>query len=293
MAESTAVQAHRGSPDPATGVRENTLDAFARARELGADGVELDVRLTADGGLAVHHDPVIEGAGPVHELATRDLPGHVPLLAEALEACVGMLVNIEIKNFPTEASFDPTDRASSLVVGVVEDLRRSESVVLSSFWSGALAAVRSLAPALRCGLLVLPSHDAHESIAAALGTGCAAVHLPVNLVDPPTVAAAHAAGLAVAAWTVVDDAGTGPGARGGSRHGHHRRRGPGPPGGRRRVTAASSGPDPGRRGPPRRREPLRRPPAGSQWGTRGDGGPDQGRRPDWSEGSVFVNNARP
>ena len=59
-----AVQAHRGSPDPATGVRENTLDAFARARSLGADGVELDVRLTADGGLAVHHDPVIDGVGP-------------------------------------------------------------------------------------------------------------------------------------------------------------------------------------------------------------------------------------
>ena len=58
-----AVTAHRGSPDAAAGIRENTLAAFARARRLGADGVELDVRRTADGGLAIHHDPVIEGSG--------------------------------------------------------------------------------------------------------------------------------------------------------------------------------------------------------------------------------------
>lgn len=206
MTSSTAVQAHRGSPDSRTGVRENTLDAFSLARALGADGVELDVRLTADGGLAVHHDPVIDGAGPVHELATADLPHHVPLLAEALEACTGMLVNIEIKNHPTEPAFDPTERASGLVVGVVEELDRANSVVVSSFWSGALAAVRSLGPSLTCGLLVLPSFDPLVGITGALDLGCGAVHLPVNLVDPAVVAAAHDAGLAVAAWTVADAA---------------------------------------------------------------------------------------
>ena len=197
MTNSIAVQAHRGSPDPDNGVQENTLDAFALASALGADGVELDVRLTADGGLAVHHDPVIDGAGPVHELATADLPDRVPLLAEALEVCTGMLVNIEIKNHPTEPAFDPTDRASSLVVAVVEELDRGGSVVVSSFWSGALAAVCSLDPSLACGLLVLPSFDPLVGIAG---------HLPVNLVDTATVAAAHDAGLAVAAWTVADAA---------------------------------------------------------------------------------------
>jgi glycerophosphoryl diester phosphodiesterase len=206
VTNSIAVQAHRGSPDPDNGVQENTLDAFALASALGADGVELDVRLTADGGLAVHHDPVIDGAGPVHELATADLPDRVPLLAEALEVCTGMLVNIEIKNHPTEPAFDPTDRASSLVVAVVEELDRGGSVVVSSFWSGALAAVCSLDPSLACGLLVLPSFDPLVGIAGALELGCGAVHLPVNLVDTATVAAAHDAGLAVAAWTVADAA---------------------------------------------------------------------------------------
>ena len=95
----------------------------------------------------------------------------------------GDAVNIEIKNHPGEPLFDPSERASGLVVATVEDLGRADPVVVSSFWSGALAAVRSLDPSLACGLLVLPSFDAGVGIAGALDLGCAAVHLPVNLVD--------------------------------------------------------------------------------------------------------------
>jgi glycerophosphoryl diester phosphodiesterase len=206
VATPIAVQAHRGSPDAATGVRENTLDAFARARSLGADGVELDVRLTADGGLAVHHDPAVEEVGLIAELATSALPSYVPLLAEALEACTGMVVNIEIKNQPHEPGFDPTDRAAGEVVALVEAMGRTGSVVVSSFWSGSLAAVRSAGSAVPTGLLVVSAFDPLASIAAAADLGCAAVHLPVGLVDRATVATAHAAGLAVAAWTVADEA---------------------------------------------------------------------------------------
>src|SRR5581483_725792 len=93
----TAVFAHRGCTE---GFVENTLEAFAEARRLGADGVELDVRLTADGALAVHHDAEIAGRGPLHELGVADLPAHVPLLADALGVCEGMVVNVEIKNAP-------------------------------------------------------------------------------------------------------------------------------------------------------------------------------------------------
>ena len=205
MATPTAVQAHRGSPDPASGIRENTLDAFARARALGADGVELDVRMTADGGLAVHHDPVIDGVGAICDLGTAALPVDIPLLADALETCSGMVVNIEIKNQPHEPGFDPADRTSGMVVALVESLGRTGSVVVSSFWSGALAAVRSAGSAVPTGLLVVSSFDPLASIAAAADLGCAAVHLPVGLVDGPTVATAHAAGLEVAAWTVADE----------------------------------------------------------------------------------------
>jgi len=200
----TAVQAHRGSPDPDGGVRENTLAAFERARTLGADGVELDVRLTADGALAVHHDPVIAGVGPVHELAAADLPAHVPLLAEALDACSGMVVNIEVKNLPAEPAFDPSDRCARDVVDVVVASDLVGSVIVSSFWGGALAAVRDAAAGVPTGLLVLSGFDPATAVAGAVGLGCVAVHLPIGLVTPITVAAAHDAGLAVAAWTVAD-----------------------------------------------------------------------------------------
>lgn len=207
MSGPTAVQAHRGSPDPINGIRENTLAAFARARELGADGVELDVRLTADGGLAVNHDPVIDGLGPVHELSTAELPAHVPLLGEALVACSGMVVNIEVKNLPMEPAFDPTDRCAREVVDRVVADGLEASVIVSSFWGGALAAVRETGAGIRTGLLVIPSFDPDAAVAGAVDLGCSAVHLPVGLVSADSVSAAHAAGLAVAAWTVVDAVG--------------------------------------------------------------------------------------
>ncbi len=205
MSALTAIQAHRGSPDPAAGIRENTLESFARARALGADGVELDVRLTADGGLAVHHDPVIDGVGPVHELATAELPEHVPLLADALAACTGMVVNIEVKNLPTEPAFDPSDRCALDVVDLVEEVGMRDSVIISSFWSGALTAVRFAGSSVPTGLLVISSFDADTAVVGAVDLGCAAVHLPLSLVSASAVAAAHGAGLAVAAWTVSDE----------------------------------------------------------------------------------------
>jgi glycerophosphoryl diester phosphodiesterase len=182
----TAVQAHRGSPDLASGIRENTLDAFDRARALGADGVELDVRLTADGGLVVHHDPVVEGMGTVCELATAELPAYIPLLAEALAACAGMVVNIEIKNQPHEPGFDPTDRVAGVVVALVASMGRTGSVVVSSFWSGSLSAARAAGSTVSTGLLVVSSFDPMASIGAAADLGCTAVHLPVGLVDRAT-----------------------------------------------------------------------------------------------------------
>jgi glycerophosphoryl diester phosphodiesterase len=201
------VQAHRGSPDPTEGVVENSVEAFARARRLGADGVELDVRLTADRELAVHHDSEIDGIGPVHVLRARDLPAGVPLLGEALEACAGMVVNIEVKNLPTEAAFDPDERAARAVADLVDSSGRASSVIVSSFWSGALEAVRRRDVELATGLLVAPGFDPGRSLAEAVRLRCAALHLPLGLVGTATVGATHDAGLAVAAWTVSDPAG--------------------------------------------------------------------------------------
>jgi glycerophosphoryl diester phosphodiesterase len=196
-----AVQAHRGSPDPDSGIAENTLEAFARARRLGAAGVELDVRLTADGALAIHHDPVVGGV-PLAELAAAALPPSVPFLREALDACRGMVVNIEIKNLPGDPGFDPSERAAREVAELVVAAGRAPTVVISSFWPATLEAVRSAAPDLVTGLLLASWADPAAAVDAALACGSRALHPHLDLVGEGLVGAAHDAGLAVAAWTV-------------------------------------------------------------------------------------------
>jgi glycerophosphoryl diester phosphodiesterase len=201
---SIAILAHRGSPDRPGGIVENTLEAFARARQLGADGVELDVRLTSDGGLAIHHDPVVPGAGPVAELKVADLPPWVPLLPAALETCAGLTVNIEIKNLPGEPGFDPGDRVARDVVELVVAAGRVPDVVVSSFWPDTLGVVRTAHPNMATGLLLTSWFDPVAGLALALDQGCTALHPHVDLVDPGLVAEAHGAGLSVATWTVND-----------------------------------------------------------------------------------------
>jgi glycerophosphoryl diester phosphodiesterase len=203
---STAVQAHRGSPDPVNGVRENTLAAFARARRLGADGVELDVRMTADGELAVHHDPVVDGAGTICELTAAELPSFVPLLRAALGECEGLIVNVEIKNLPGDPGFDPGERVAREVVDLVVATGRVSSVIISSFWPDTLAAVRDAHADLPTGLLLASWFDPADAVGAATSRGCTALHPHIDLAGPALVGAAHAAGLTVAAWTVNDRA---------------------------------------------------------------------------------------
>lgn len=200
----TAVQAHRGSPDPASGIAENTLEAFARARRLGADGVELDARLTADGTIAVHHDPEIPGLGPIADLRADQLPAHVPSLAAALDACSGMIVNIEIKNLPGEPGFDADDHLARDVACLVAESGRTSSVVVSSFWPQALTKVHDTRPDIPTGLLVAPWFDPAEIVPVALARSCTAVHPHATLVTGALVTEARRAGLSIATWTVND-----------------------------------------------------------------------------------------
>ena len=99
----TRVIAHRGASAAAP---ENTVEAFRLARTLGADWVELDARRTADGRVIVHHDAVLPDGRVIVELDRADLPPSVCDLSDALDACHGMSVNIEIKNWPADPDFD-------------------------------------------------------------------------------------------------------------------------------------------------------------------------------------------
>jgi glycerophosphoryl diester phosphodiesterase len=195
----TAVFAHRGCTD---GFVENTLEAFAEAKRLGADGVELDVRLTADGALAIHHDASIDGLGPLAELNVPDLPAHVPLLVDALAVCDGMVVNVEIKNEPNAPGHDPLETVAALTAAAIAEAGWSDRVIVSSFQVSTLKAVRVADSGLALGALWPFLTDPVAGLALAVEEGWSAIHPFVTAVSPELVEAAQGAGLAVNVWTV-------------------------------------------------------------------------------------------
>lgn len=192
--------AHRGAsrqhPD-------NTVAAFHRARELGADAVELDVRCTADQVLVVIHDPVLPDGRPVATAHSHELPPEVPTLQEALDACAGMWVNVEIKNDPTEPGFDPSEALAYATADLL--LARPEPLVqwlISSFRRETIDAVRAVAPDLATAWLCLEiDASLAGSIAAA---GHVAVHPWENRLTADAIALCHGVGLLVNTWTCDD-----------------------------------------------------------------------------------------
>jgi glycerophosphoryl diester phosphodiesterase len=194
----TAVFAHRGCTD---GLVENTVEAFAQARRMGADGVELDVHLTGDGALAVHHDPALPGLGFISALGVPDLPAQVPLLADVLTVCEGMVVNVEIKNDPAQGG-QADDLVAAEVARVIAEAGWTERVIVSSFSLGALRAVQREDGRLGLGELWPFLTDVDAGLARAVESGWRAVHPFVTEVGPDLVQRAHRAGLAVNVWTV-------------------------------------------------------------------------------------------
>ena len=196
----TNVIAHRGAREAA---EENTLHAFRLAREFGADWVELDVRRSSDGVAIVHHDACLPDGRMVRELEYDELPESVPSLAEALEECEGMGVNIEIKNLRNDPDYDEDHLVSEAVAGLVQAYLGPERVLVSSFNIDALDRLHEVAPTIPLALL-FDIGDPGSTIDRALAHGMSAIHPYDPLVDATIVDWAHAAGLQVNVWTVND-----------------------------------------------------------------------------------------
>lgn len=202
-----AVLAHRGR---GTTAADNTLGAFSAALEGGADGVELDVRRSADGLAVVHHDPEVPGLGPLHLLRRADLPPWLPSLEEALVCCHGAMVDVEVKASPLEAGFDPTQQLASDVAEIVDGALAAgggpDAAFVSSFWPATLEAVHRARPELALGQLVAPGIDTLSGLEQALA-GRASVLLPMAAAcTADLVEAAHRRQLAVIPWAVDSDA---------------------------------------------------------------------------------------
>lgn len=206
--EGVAVIAHRGASRAA---RENTVEAFAKARALRADAVELDVRRCADGPLVVHHDAVVRGAGCIVERSLDELRRRapwVPTLEEAMAACDGMWVDIEVKNLPVDPDWDPDEGVATRVAEFVAAGGLHDRVVVSSFNPGALIAAREFDPNVPTALLTVGSFDAVVAVETAAEAGHVASHPGVEALAGDraarAVARGHELGLAVVPWTVDD-----------------------------------------------------------------------------------------
>lgn len=217
---------HRGAAGVAP---ENTLPSFRRALEADVDVFELDVHATRDGEVVVLHDPTLErttdGGGPVAALTFAELAaldaGHgfsvdggrtfpfrgqgirVPRLAELVAEFPLVPLNIEIKS-----------EGAEIVDAVVRMVRAARArIVLAAEHDVIMQAIRAAAPDL-------PTSLATGEVAAFIGAlrrgetpmlpaGAVALQIPptygdVTLIDAASVAAAHALGAEIHAWTIND-----------------------------------------------------------------------------------------
>jgi glycerophosphoryl diester phosphodiesterase len=202
------VIAHRGA---SADHPENTVAAFRGAAEQGADWVELDVRPTLDGELVVHHDPAYPDGRTVWEVGRDDRPRGVCTLAEALDTCAGMGVNVELKNTPGDLGGERGAPPSFAVVDVVVELlaeRRTagsgDRILVSSFDPPTLARVRELDPTLATAALVLDLNAAPSAPEDAAAAGHGALNPWDPFVDEALVGRCRSLGIAVYPWTVDD-----------------------------------------------------------------------------------------
>lgn len=208
----TQIWAHRGSRREAP---ENTLPAFELAVAQGADGVEFDVQLTADGAMVVIHDETVErttdGHGRVVAYSLSQLQRldasagmagfsrvRIPSIDEVLEllAPSGLRLNIELKN-----SIEDYPGLEEMVLAAIDSHGIADRVVLSSFNHYSLKKLQALGSSSELGMLYTDPLYKPWRYAAKLGVG--AIHPPARFVlGGSYVRRAHASGLAVRPWVV-------------------------------------------------------------------------------------------
>jgi glycerophosphoryl diester phosphodiesterase len=218
---------HRGASAVAP---ENTLAAFARALEDGADGIEFDVRLAGDGVPVVIHDATLRRTAnvdaPIASLSSADLSAMdvgswfnrrhpsravdayaretVPTLARLFETVAPRrpLLYVELKCAAREAA--------ALVERVVAEVRAhslEQRVVIESFTLAAIAEAKRIAPDMRAAAAFerragSPLPAARTLLARARACRADELALARSLVSRRTVEAARAGGLQTIVWTV-------------------------------------------------------------------------------------------
>jgi glycerophosphoryl diester phosphodiesterase len=183
---------------------ENTVAAFLEARTLGADGVELDVHLTSEGEVVVHHDAEVPGLGRISQLKWELLPDWFPSLTEAFDACAPLKVIVEIKQDEPGTASEVDRKLATTVASLLAERADKQRAIVSSFSMAVLDIVREEAPSLATALLVHPTSGAREALAASLEHGHFGLHPFFAFADAALINEAKRLGVGVRAWTVDD-----------------------------------------------------------------------------------------
>ncbi|HEX9412555.1 MAG TPA: glycerophosphodiester phosphodiesterase family protein [Ktedonobacterales bacterium] len=209
-AERFTVFAHRGARAHAP---ENTLLALRLAFALGADAIECDVQLSADGALVIIHDDKVNrttnGRGEVNLKTLAQLRAldagqgqRIPTLEEVLDLCRSLerQINLEVKAETLEGALATAEALGAVLESLDAPMR--SLVLVSSFELPAVAQLKQRLPWLRVATLHSGRHwRRQDMLAPALEMGAEALHPGVNLVSPELVRRVHQAGLHVHVWT--------------------------------------------------------------------------------------------
>lgn len=192
---------------------ENTLEAVEAAIRLGCDGVEVDLRMTADQEIVVFHDRSLkrlaDQEGDVEELTLSRIrqvrlkgSAVLPTLEELLDL-VGdrTLLNLELKTVRLS-----TSRIERHLLQTLKRFRLGPTVLISSFHPLPLWRLKGLAPEIRRGTLASPRFlRTRYRQALDRWINPFSLHADQAMIRPQLIEQVHQAGKKIFAWTVNEE----------------------------------------------------------------------------------------
>ena len=194
---------HRGAK---AYVAENTLASIAKALELGADAIEVDVHCCKSGEVVVIHDTTVNrttvGSGNVRNKTLGDLKllssdqYSIPTLQEVLLFCEGKCsLHIELKGKGTAIKV-----AEMVTNAVCNSNWTYDMLFVSSFKFKRLKKVTAYNPKITIGIIVDAKLNA--VLKQVLNTNCAAIYISYDKIKGRHIVFAKKNNMKVFVWTV-------------------------------------------------------------------------------------------
>lgn len=213
------IVAHRGISDRAP---ENTAEAFQRAVDLGANAIELDVRLTADKIPVVYHYYYLEentsASGPIFEYSWEQLK-NVSVFHKADRTCIGRISTLQdiLDSFAGKIGLEieikgPEPEAPEIIGALLNKYKSFwKTIEITSFEPALLLAIQKSCPGITADLLFpfaeswkKPDVLQYEALQLSRLAHARAVHLHPSQLSEPVVSFLRKNGIEIHVWNVND-----------------------------------------------------------------------------------------